>query len=372
MYTRGKDRQYCVFDSRVKKIQRALADNNLDYLFIPSGINQRYVSGLKNKKRERLYAVIIPKDGKVKIVCPSFELEREKDHLRLSTAEFLTWDEDPYSKVAKIIHKDSPKIGLDPKAWFAEYARLKKSIPSASITDAGVIFTRLRLLKDDWEKEKIEEAISINDEAREAMFSQLQKGMSESEAVAKFVYEALSRGGRKPHPHAVSLGSNTSVPHSVDREAYVREGTVIRVDSGVYIGGYRGDVTRMAVFGTPPSKFRKAFEVVVKAQQAAFNSIKPGVTPETVDKAAREVIQSAGFGQYFTHRLGHGIGMDIHEPPWISKGQKEPLERGMVFTVEPGIYFPQKYGVRLEDNVIVTEEGCELLSDPVTDFRCLS
>jgi len=143
------------------------------------------------------------------------------------------------------------------------------------------------------------------------------------------------------------------------------------VDSGVEYEGYRSDITRMTTYGTPPDGFVEIFEIVREAQKNAIEAIKPGVSAESIDRVARSVIEKAGYGENFTHRLGHGLGMEEHEPPWIGPGQTEVLEEGMVFTVEPGIYLPEKFGVRLEENVVVTKNGHEVLSTPVQGFEPL-
>ena len=362
-----------VFDERLSKAQKAMVEYGFDFLFIPAGINQRYISGLTNKRRERLYAVVIPQTGEAVVVCPAFELDRQQKQIGLAVDRFLTWEEheNPYTLVATAIGKGKPTIGIDPKAWFNEVEPLTQALPAAKMVGAYDLFTSLRMRKDDWEKEMIKEAIDINETAREVMFDSLRDGMKESEAVAKFEYEAVTRGGENPHPHAVSVGINTGFAHSGKEEAWITDGTVIRVDSGVFVEGYRGDVTRMAVFGTSPKNFDKVFDIVLRSQQAALAAITPGMPLEELDQVARDVIENAGYGKYFTHRLGHGIGMEVHEPPWVAKGEKAPLEVGMTFTVEPGIYFPGEFGVRLEDNVVVTQNGCELLSPPVEDYRRL-
>lgn len=163
----------------------------------------------------------------------------------------------------------------------------------------------------------------------------------------------------------VYFGKNTSSAHGGSAEIALEKGTVVMVDSGVEYEGYRSDITRTTCFGMASEEFKDVFQIVSDAQREAIDVIKPGVTAEYVDSAARDVIERAGYGKYFTHRLGHGIGMEEHEPPWIGPGEHTVLREGMVFTVEPGVYLPGRFGVRLEDLVVVTEDGCEVISNPV-------
>jgi len=360
-----------VFEKRVEVLQEKMTQKSLDYLFLPVSLNQRYVTGLNLKKRDRLMAAVIPQKGEIALVIPGFELEGVQEGVRVASAKFMPWQEqeNPYEMIATIIDSPKPRIGVESTAWFSEYDKLSAVLPSATFVDAASLLAAMRIRKSDWEKERIKKAIDIIDEAREAMFARLKEGMTETEACEILRSEGVLRGGENPHPHGAHFGRNSSFPHGGTEEIALTKDMVIMVDAGVACDGYQSDITRTTVFGEFPEGFEEIFGVLVKAQKKALELVGPGVPAENVDRAAREEIKKAGFE--LTHRVGHGLGLDMHEPPWIGPGQKDPLEVGMVFTVEPGIYLSGQYGVRIEDNVIVTEDGCEILSRPVEEFKPL-
>lgn len=365
------DRVQKEFETRLQKIREAMAKRHISHLFVPISVNQRYMCGLNLIKRERLTAAIVPRKGDVTIVCPYFELERIKQQFRLSDGEVVGWKEheDPYTYVSKTIGDGDKNVAVEPTAWFSEYSKLAKALPSAAFVNAGPLFTELRSIKSEWEKDNIRRAIEIIREARRAMFTQLRKGITETEACEILRTEGAKRGGENPHPHGVHLGINTSYPHGGNEDVHLTEGTVILVDAGVFCQGYRSDISRTTTFGRPPSRFSEIFEIVREAQQTAIAHIGPGMLPEELDRIAHAFIDKSGYGEYFPHRLGHGLGMEVHEPPYIAPGQTVPLQVGNVFTVEPGIYLPGHFGIRIEDNVIVTGDGCEVLSQPVDTFE---
>jgi len=361
-----------VFNERLSKLHNKMIEYDLDFIFLPVSVNQYYVTGLNLKKSERLTAVIISREKEAIIICPAFELDRIKEQLKLeaTTSRILTWEEqeDPYRIVAEFIGLNEHKIGIEATSWFSEYSQLSVYLPKSTFINVQGIFASIRLKKTEWEKQKIIKAINIIDKAREAMLKKLHIGMTEIEASEILRSEAISRGGENPSLHGVHLGINTSFAHGGDQNTTIKEGTPILVDAGVYCDGYRSDITRSTTFGAPPSDYLEIFNIVLKAQKAALSKIKPGIAAESIDYVARQVIEKAGYGKYFNHRLGHGLGMEVHEKPWIGPGQKEPLETGMVFTIEPGIYIPGRFGIRIEDNVFVNENGCEILSKPISGF----
>jgi Xaa-Pro aminopeptidase len=363
-----------VYNNRMSKLQRKMLEYELDYIFLPVSVNQYYITGINIKKTERLTAVFISREKEVIIICPAFELGRVKEQLKLNVSCILTWEEqeDPYKIIEKFLGNKAYKIGVEATTWFREYKKLAHYLPEATFVDVDEVIGSLRIKKTNWEKQNIINAINIIDEAREAMFARIQIGTTELEACEFLRYEAIIRGGKSPSLHGVHLGVNTSFAHGGNDNIAIEEGTAIFADAGVYCNGYRSDITRSTTFGSPPPGYTNIFKVVLKAQRAALSAIEPGIIAEDLDFIARQIIKKEGFGEYFMHRLGHGLGMEVHEPPWIGPGQTEALEPGMVFTVEPGIYIPGKFGIRIEENVIVTENGCEILSKPIEGYKAIS
>jgi Xaa-Pro dipeptidase len=362
------------YEKRLSCLRMQMSTKGIDLLFVPASVNMRYVTGLAVDKTERLVAILVHQEEDPVIICPSFEVERLQNLVSLKNVHFLPWEEeeDPYKVIKSWLQttniQSNCTIGIESKSWFSEYVKLAKNLPKATYIDAGEIFTTLRLIKSNYEIMCIQSAISIIDEARNSLFANVYTGMRQSEARALLCYEAMKRGGVNPVWWGVYFGDNTSSAHGGNKEVVLEKGMVIMVDSGVDYQGYRSDITRTTCFYEASKEFEAVFRIVRDAQLQAIDSIKPGVTAEYVDSAARSVISKAGYGKYFTHRLGHGIGMEEHEPPWIGPGQCTMLKEGMVFTVEPGVYFPGRFGVRLEDIVVVTENGCEVLSALAKDF----
>jgi len=363
-----------VFETRMNKLQQQMQEEDIDLVFLPISVNLRYITGLNLKKRDRLIAAIIPKNGEPAIVVPTFEVERIENGICLENYTLLSWEEDenPYAAISGWIQPKKPKVAVEGKAWFNEYSQLFKAHPTAVFTDACELLGSLRIRKDDWEKDQIKEAIGIAAEAREATLSQITKGMTESEACKILCDEELAKGAEMNlTSHGAHFARNSSMPHGGNEDIMITEGTVILIDHGVSVEGYNSDITRTTAYGQPEEEFERIFDVVLTAQKQALKAIQPGLSAEQLDSIARDVIVTAGYGKYFSHRLGHGLGMEVHEPPWIGPGEKGLLEAGMVFTVEPGIYIPGRFGVRIEDDVMVTDAGCEILSDPIDTMKTI-
>jgi len=359
------------YSGRLARVVDSMRHNGVDFLVLPVSVNQAYVSGLALKKSERLTAVVVSSKGTAWVLFPAFETSRIDQQLVLSDASRLDWkeDEDPYARLAAGIPlRGKPTIGLEGTGWFSEYRRLAEAIPAASFVSADPILGPLRERKSPWEITCIEQAISTIDDARDAVLAGVSEGTSEMDACEALRREAISRGGDNPSPHGFHVGRNSGIPHGGKEDLSIRRGSVILVDAGVFVNGYKSDITRTTSFGAPPAGFEEVFSVVLEAQKAALAAVRPGIISGSLDRLAREVIEQAGLGERFPHRLGHGLGLQVHEPPWIGPGELRPLEEGMVFTVEPGVYFDGRYGIRIEDNVAVTQDGCRILSKPITEF----
>jgi len=253
-------------------------------------------------------------------------------------------------------------MGIEPTTSYQSYRRLARTLPGWRFEDGALVTERLRIIKSPEEIALIRQAIAATEASIAATFSQLAVGMTERDVAQLLSREMASRGS--PGGGLVQFGPSSALPHGGPSAGQLTRETVVLIDAGSRVEGYTSDITRTIWFGDAPSdEFKKVYNIVHDAQTAAIENAKPGVTQcQQVDRAARKVITDAGYGQYFTHRLGHGMGMDGHEPPYMVEGNTTVLEPGIVFTDEPGIYQLGKFGVRIEDDCMMTANGVEVLS----------
>jgi Xaa-Pro dipeptidase len=252
-----------------------------------------------------------------------------------------------------------------------EFRHVKAGAPEADFPDASDVVSRLRVRKDADEIAAIRKAVKVAQSALEATLPLLKVGMSEKELAAELVVQLLRNGSQSEMPFApiVSGGPNSANPHASPSERRLQPGDLLVVDWGACVDGYISDLTRTFAVREVEAEYCKIHQIVLEANAAGRAAAKPGVPCANVDKAAREVIEKAGYGLYFTHRTGHGIGMEGHEEPYMRGDNMQLLEPGMAFTVEPGIYLPGSNGVRIEDNVVITEDGAECLSYMLRELR---
>jgi Xaa-Pro aminopeptidase len=235
--------------------------------------------------------------------------------------------------------------------------------PSVELVESTDLVDRLRVRKDELEMQQLRQAIRILDDCLGHVLEVLQPGRTERELAWEVEYYLRSRGSAPSFTSIVASGPNASMPHAVVSDRVIQEGEPITIDIGAMAGGYCSDMTRTVCLGQAPEKLRDVHAIVLRAQEEAERRIRPGMTGREAEGIAREVIQQAGYGDYFTHGTGHGIGLEVHEPPWVSQTKGDMvLEPGMVFSVEPGIYIPGWGGVRIEDLVVMTDSGVEVLS----------
>ena len=354
-----------------------LKRDGFDALLLFPGPNIGYYTGFNIGLSERLAAALIPMDGD-----PIFLVNQLEEELRGQKPWFTDkaiWmeDEDPIRLLAETM-KDkglsSAKIGIPEEAPWGWVNKLQAELPNTRLADASEQIGYIRMVKTPQELEWIRMACHIADKALETGFSKLHTGMTEAELSEVLTSEMRKLGGGQTFP-GVLFGERAALPHGQPGDRRLKPGEAILVDMGCTIHGYWSDVTRTVFYGEPNQRQREIYNIVLKANRAAFDAVKPGATCESVDKAARDVIEDAGYGAYFIHRLGHGIGLQIHEHPYIARNNERRLEPGMVFSDEPGIYIVGEIGVRIEDTVTCTQTGCEsltkfkrdLLSYPVKD-----
>ena len=348
---------------RQQKLIELMKTNGFDSLLLFPGVDLFYATGLETHASERLTTAILPVDSEPIIICPSFEKTRmERD---LTTGSIRTWEEDenPFKLLGKIIQElgvDKKQISLDNKLWFEWFLKIKEQIPKASFVDAKAIVQVSRLTKSEEEITIMREATKIAADSIKATLLEAEVGMTELDLV-KIVSERMEKAGGITAFATVQSGPNTAIPHAGPSERKIEKNDVVLIDAGPSYKGYIGDITMTTVIGEPSEKFKKIYEIVYKANRAAFDKSKEGTIAEDVDKIAREIITKEGYGKYFTHRLGHGIGIEVHEAPYMVNGNKLVLKAGMCHTIEPGIYINGEFGVRIEDDVVVRKDSCEFL-----------
>lgn len=349
-----------VFRARQERIREALGRARYDAMFVTPSTNLRYAANLTIGRSERLTALLIPARGEAVVVTPFFERPRSE---KIGVFDAIrTWQEseDPFALCARVIGKG--KVVAIEGSTALHAAEQLRAAAGAVLRDGTAIFDALRSIKSPEEQAFIRAAGIRTVAAIEATWKRLRAGTTELEG-ARILSEEFARVGT-PSGGLVQFGPSSALPHGGPGDRKLASGDVVLIDAGCEVEGYTSDITRTVAFGRPAAKLERVYEVVARAQQAGIDALAAGIAGEAVDAAARKVIVDAGFGQYFTHRLGHGLGMDGHETPYLVGGNPQPLETGNVETIEPGIYIPDEFGVRIEDDYAVTASGRERLSPP--------
>lgn len=355
------------FAGRIERLQEELKTRKSDLLVAEPSTNFQYFARSNPGRSERLILLMIPATGTPALICPSFEVERIKRNSTITDVRPWEEHEDPWGLVAKAGREMKPPrrygvVAVEPTTSYQSYVRLADKLDGWRFTNGATVTERLRIIKSPEEIELIRRAIAATEASIAATFSQLAVGMTEREVAALLSREMAKRGS--PGGGLVQFGPSSALPHGGPSAGQLQRETVVLIDAGSRVEGYTSDITRTIWFGDAPSdEFKKVYNTVHDAQTAAIETGKPFTTRcQELDRAARKVITDAGYGPYFTHRLGHGMGMDGHEPPYMVEGNETRIEPGMVFTDEPGIYQLDKFGVRIEDDCLMTENGIEVLS----------
>lgn len=341
-----------VYRERQAKLRAAAKSRGWEAVLVTPSTNLAYSTGLSMSRSERLTALLLFSDGPAVLVTPSFE---ESNVTRDATVDDVkTWqeDQDPIALAAKLLTGKS--VGIEGTTTYST-ASLVSSAASAKTEDATPVFDALRSVKSDEELSFIREAGRRTVLAIAGTHARLRRGMTEQE-VSVILEEEFSKLGVRGDG-LVQFGPSSSLPHGGPGDRALARGDVVLIDCGCRVRGYTSDVTRTVAFGTPSDEVRKVYRVVDRAQIAGIAALDAGHTGEEVDRAARQVIEEAGYGAYFTHRLGHGLGLDGHEQPYLVKGNRKALVAGNTVTIEPGVYLPGKFGVRIEDDYGVKEKG---------------
>src|SRR5947209_4670822 len=358
---------------RQERARKLMAENSIDAIILMEGTSLRYFTGIRWWGGERTFALILPAKGASFYVCPAFEEDRAREQISNNSpdgekADFRIWQEDdnPYQGIAQGLKERgiaTGKIGIEETVRFVFAEGIAKASPQASITSATPVTAGCRMIKSANEIALMRLAAQVTLASYEAAYLAVKDGMTQPqlEQLVRKAHEQLGFPGGAD----VQVGEFSAFPHGSVTPQVVHEGTIVLMDGGCTAEGYQSDITRTYVLGKASDKMKQVFDIVHRAQSAALAAAKPGVECGSVDTAARKVVTDAGYGpdyKYFTHRLGHGLGMDGHEGPYLVRGNKAKLQANMTTSDEPGIYIRGEFRIRLEDDMHVTENGAELFT----------
>lgn len=357
---------------RQERARKLMVDNGLDAIVLMEGTSLRYYTGIRWWGGERMFALLLPAKGKPFYVCPAFEEGRAREQMAHAAdgadADVRLWQEDqnPYDLFAEAVKErgfGSGKIGMEETIRFVFVDGISKAAPHATIVSATPVTAGCRAIKSAHEIALMRLASQVTLAVYQAVYQALREGMTQQD-VSNLVDVAYGRMGF-PGDASVMVGEFTAFPHGSTTPQVIREGSIVMVDDGCVVEGYQSDITRTFVLGKASEKMKKVFDIVHRAQSAALAAARPGAECGAVDRAARKVITDGGYGpdyKYFTHRLGHGLGMDGHEWPYLVRGNQTKLQANITTSNEPGIYIRGEFGIRLEDDMHITEDGAELFT----------
>lgn len=356
--------------ARIEHLKELMSRHKIDTIAINPGPTLTYLTGLEFHLMERPTVMLYQRGHKPFMILP--KLESTKLIGSNLPMHSVTYNDDPstwqeaFRAAFKHMNLEGVRIGLEStRIRFMEMNYLQTAAPTARFVSADQIFSELRVVKDENEINDMRRAIDIAQQSLQEILPMIKAGVSESRIAGELTVAMLRAGSDPELPFSpiVASGPNSANPHAAPTGRVLEPGDLLVIDWGARVNGYCSDLTRTFAIGKLEPELERIYETVLKANMAGRAAGNPGLAASEVDRASREVIDQAGFGEFFTHRTGHGLGIEAHEAPYISSANTELLKAGMTYTVEPGIYLPGKGGVRIEDNVLVTEEGTVTLSD---------
>ncbi|MGZ8764409.1 MAG: M24 family metallopeptidase [Acidimicrobiia bacterium] len=345
------------YADRLARARAQMAVAGVDALLLSVGADLPYLTGYEAMPLERVTMLVVPRDGGATLVVPRLEAPRVVEQPHVFTV--MPWDEtdDPLTRVAELVGTGAAAVGIGERTWARFVLGLQDALPGTRFRPATDVMAPLRMHKDAAEIECLEAAAHAVDRVAAEMRERPFAGRTEADVHRELADRLLEHGHQRVNFAIVGSGPNGASPHHEASERVIGEGDVIVCDFGGTMHGYCSDITRVFVVGEPTPEVRDVYAVLSEAQERAVRAATTATTCEAVDAAAREVIDAAGYGGYFVHRTGHGIGLEEHEEPYIVAGNERPIEAGFAFSVEPGIYFPGRFGLRLEDIVVATDTG---------------
>ncbi len=355
------------FAQRVARARAVMAEDGIDALLLSVGADLPYFTGYEAMASERLTMAVLTAEGAGTIVVPRLEAPRVK--VRPDDFEVRAWDEtdDPVAIVARLVGGPG-RFAVGDHTWAVFLMRLQAALPAATFVPASGLTSELRIIKDDGEVAALAAAAAAADRVATRLRDTAFAGRTEHDLAQEVQSMVVAEGHESAWDAIVASGPNAASPHHHPGDRVVEPGDSVVVDFGGRHGGYFSDTTRTFHVGAPSGEFAAAYEVLWAAQQEGVEAARPGVAAQDVDRAARAVIEEAGYGEFFVHRTGHGIGLEVHEAPYLVEGNERVLEPGMAFSVEPGIYVPGEWGMRIEDIVVVAADGARRLNESRRDL----
>ncbi|MEW6724256.1 MAG: Xaa-Pro peptidase family protein [Bacillota bacterium] len=352
---------------RLVRLQRAMAERQLDAVVLVPGPNLYYFTRLAMHLSERITLAVVPVNGEPEFVAPRLEATRIQVITGVTTVHAYSDEEGPMAAVGRAL-TGRKRLGVEFRYMRLLEHQYVAATVGGPLIDAGEIFAALRMRKSAEEIELMREAARIVDAGTAAAAATIAAGVTELE-VADAIERAMKAEGGRGLGITVLSGPKGALPHGQTGDRVIGQGELVVVDLVGSYQGYYADITRTFPVGSISGQLREIYEVCYRGQAAARAAARPGISGEALDETARTVIRDAGFGEYFTHRTGHGLGLEVHEEPYIVRGNRALLELGMAFTIEPGIYLPGVGGVRIEDDVVITPEGAETLTRYPRELR---
>jgi Xaa-Pro dipeptidase len=354
-------------NQRLTRFSNWLKDQEHSFAFLTTTANVFYLSKFHTDPHERLVGLAAFPDEEPFIICPSMEVPQvQRLDWKYEIIGYSDTD-NPWDKVKEALKKRNicaGTIAIEKAHMNVERSEeLQRILPGSTFTSAETKLNELRLIKEENEIHVLREAAKLADFGVEVGVQALEEGKTEMEVLATIEFELKKKGIRQMSFSTMVLtGENTADPHGNPGMQTIKNGDLVLFDLGVVLDGYCSDITRTVAFGEPNEHQKHIYDTVLKAQLAALDACKPGTPIRLIDRTAREIIETEGYGQYFTHRIGHGLGIDVHEYPSMNAINETPLRKGMAFTVEPGIYLPGVGGVRIEDDLLITANGVESMT----------
>jgi Xaa-Pro dipeptidase len=363
MYSLGGEKM----NQRLHKLQAWMKENGIEVSFITSSENVFYLSGFFSNPHERLLALAVFQEEEPFLVCPGMEVHDVKSSGWNQEIIGYSDIDNPWELVHSSINKrirTVRTVAIEKEHMNVErYEQLKTLFPNAAFTSAEEKMRKLRMIKDAKELKIIEEACELADYAIEVGCSEIKEGRTELDVLNAVEYALKKKGVTEMSFSTMVLtGANAASPHGNPGNTKIQKGDLVLFDLGVVVDRYCSDITRTVAYGDINEKQKEIYDTVLKGQLAAIEASKPGATAAEVDLTARRIIADAGYGEYFPHRLGHGLGISVHEYPSMTETNQLVIEEGMVYTIEPGIYVPGVAGVRIEDDVFITADGAKVLT----------
>ncbi len=358
------------YEARLNELRKGLKEQGIDVLALLPGANLTHLTGIIKELSERPLVFFLSSSPSARptILLPHLEVETFTTALPYEVDFIAYTDEEGYApafvKAASTLNLAGHTLGMEARSMrLLELRQIEQNAAGSKIVEVDAILSQGRMRKDPDEIEAIRRAIEVSEKSLQATCAQVKVGMTEREVQMLLSMEMLKNGADgHGFPPIVLSGERAALPHGEASDRKLQEGDPLLIDYGFRIGAYSADITRTFSIGTADPEWKEIYKIVKAANAAGHKTAAPGVTAEQVDAATRKVVVDAGYGKYFNHRTGHGLGLEIHEPPYIVSGNKTLLQPGMVFTVEPGIYIAGRVGVRIEDDIVITRDGSETLS----------